>query len=58
MVNRRLKATDSKRVCIYLTDGQLQLIDKITEDGKFGKNTADVIKGITLQYLDKHHIRD
>lgn len=58
MVLKKPKATESKRICIYFTEGQLDLIRKIIEDGEFGKNPVEVIKGIVLQYCDKHHIRD
>jgi len=58
MVKKKSKNTDSKRICIYLTNGQLKLLDKIADGGEFGKNHAEIIKDIVKQYFDKHHIRD
>jgi len=59
MRRKNLKVSDSKRICVNFTVGQITLLDRLIEqNGKLGGNKAEVVKQIVLKYLTENHLLD
>jgi len=59
MYRKKSKVSDSKRVCVNFTIGQINLLDKLIEqNGELGGNKAEVVKQIVLKYLTEKHLLD
>jgi len=53
-----VKPSDSKKLGIVFTIKQIEILEKIVSEGKFGSNKAEVIKNIVMKHLTDNHFLD
>jgi hypothetical protein len=52
------KLSETRKLGVNFTLKQIDILEKIVSEGKFGNNKADVIKGIIMLYFAENHLLD
>lgn len=52
------RLSESRKLGVNFTLKQIEMLEKIVSEGKFGNNKADVIKGIIMLYFAENHLLD
>ncbi|MEX2193251.1 MAG: hypothetical protein WD717_07750 [Nitrosarchaeum sp.] len=52
------KPSESRKLGVIFTLKQIEILEKIVSEGKFGNNKADAIKGIIMLYFAENHLLD
>lgn len=50
--------SENRKLGVNFTLKQIEILEEIVSEGKFGNNKADVIKGIIMMYLADNHYLD
>ena len=50
--------SESRKLGVNFTLKQIEILEEIVSEGKFGNNKADVIKGIIMLYFAENHLLD
>ena len=54
---RKTTRSDIQRICASFTIGQIELIQRLVDDGGFGNNKSKVVEQIVLRFLDQRGLR-
>ena len=56
---KKKNPSDISKICAIFTLKQIDAIEKVLAEGRWGNKRSEVVKNLVMKYLiDKHHLED